>query len=64
MPGSKHGAETPSLLRRARHVVFRPIAGEPILSEVAAVFRVNEASPTVRNLIEQIRESPERRLSP
>jgi hypothetical protein len=34
------------------------------LSEVAAVFRVNEASPTVRNLIEQIRESPERRLSP
>jgi hypothetical protein len=57
----------PSIVRNVVHlpnVVFRPIAGEPILSEVAAVFRVNEASPTVRNLIEQIRESPERRLSP
>ena len=57
----------PSIVRNVVHlpnVVFRPIAGEPILSEMAAVFRVNEASPTVRNLIEQIRESPERRLSP
>lgn len=35
-------------------VTFRQIPGEPIMSEVAAVFRSEEASPTVKNFIAQI----------
>lgn len=35
-------------------VVFKPLAGEPITSELAAVFRRNERSPVVRNLIRQL----------
>ncbi len=50
-------AVIPSVLAnvvRMPDVVFRPLAGDPIPSEVAAIFRSNEASPTVRKLIQQI----------
>jgi DNA-binding transcriptional LysR family regulator len=40
------------------HVIFRPIDGEPIPSEVAAIFRCNELSLPVKRFIEQIRLSP------
>jgi DNA-binding transcriptional LysR family regulator len=40
------------------NVVFRPIAGEPIPSEVAAIFRTAESAPAVRMLIRQIASSP------
>ncbi|WP_394342522.1 LysR family transcriptional regulator [Pollutimonas thiosulfatoxidans] len=36
------------------NVVFKPLAGEPINSEVAAVYRGFERSPVVKNLIEQL----------
>lgn len=39
-------------------VVFRNIAEEPIVSEVAAVFRASEAAPAVRNIITQIQDTP------
>jgi len=51
-------AIVPSVLReivRMPNVVLRPLAGEPIRSEVAAVFRASESSPAARNLIEQLR---------
>jgi DNA-binding transcriptional LysR family regulator len=51
----------PSVLTSVVHmpnVVFRPLAGDPIPSGVAAIFRANEASPTVRKLIQQIVQSP------
>jgi DNA-binding transcriptional LysR family regulator len=35
-------------------VVYRPLAGAPITSELAAVFRRNEGTPAVRNLIRQL----------
>lgn len=38
-------------------VVFKPLAGEAIRSEVAAVFRKRERAPAVRNLIDQILHS-------
>jgi DNA-binding transcriptional LysR family regulator len=52
----------PSILTTVVHmpnVVFRPLAGDPIPSEVAAIFRANEHSPTVKKLIDQIVRSPE-----
>jgi DNA-binding transcriptional LysR family regulator len=52
----------PSILTtvvRMPNVVFRPLAGDPIPSEVAAIFRANEHSPTVKKLIDQIVRSPE-----
>ncbi len=52
----------PSVLTTIVHmpnVVFRPLAGDPIPSEVAAIFRANEASPTVKQLIRQIVQSSE-----
>jgi DNA-binding transcriptional LysR family regulator len=57
----------PSVLMNLVHVlnvVFPPLAGAPIPSEVAAIFRANETSPTVRKLIRQIVQSPETRLPP
>ena len=57
----------PSVLTTIVHmpnVVFRPLAGDPIPSEVAAIFRANEASPTVKKLIHQIVQSPETHLLP
>jgi DNA-binding transcriptional LysR family regulator len=57
----------PSVLTSVVHmpnVVFRPLAGDPIASEVAAIFRANEASPTVNKLIRQIVRSPETHLRP
>jgi len=44
-------------------VAFRQIHGEPIVSEVAAVFRGEEISPTVVNFIAQIRRTPVRDIS-
>jgi DNA-binding transcriptional LysR family regulator len=35
-------------------VVFKPLAGEAIMSDLAAVFRRNERAPAVRNLIRQL----------
>jgi DNA-binding transcriptional LysR family regulator len=43
---------------RIPNVVFRPLAGAPIRSEVSALFRTNEPSPAVRRLIRQIIQSP------
>jgi DNA-binding transcriptional LysR family regulator len=54
-------AVVPSVVREVVHlpnVTFRLISGEPIVSEVAAVFRSDESSPTVRNFVDQIRASP------
>jgi len=51
-------AIVPSVLReivQMPNVVLRSLAGEPIGSEVAVVFRTSEPSPAARNLIEQIR---------
>ncbi len=36
------------------NVVFRSLAGEAIASEIAAIFRADERSPTVRKLVRQI----------
>ena len=43
---------------RIPNVVFRLLAGTPIHSEVAALFRANEPSPAVKKLIQQIIQSP------
>jgi DNA-binding transcriptional LysR family regulator len=43
---------------RIPNIAFRALAGTPISSEVAAIFRAGEASPTVRNFIQQITQSP------
>ncbi len=50
-------AIVPSVLRnivQMPNVVLSPLAGAPIRSEVAAIFRAGERSPVVRNLIEQL----------
>jgi DNA-binding transcriptional LysR family regulator len=57
----------PSVVRDVIHlpgVAFNRIAGEPIVSEVAAVFRADEDSPTVKNFIRQIHTTPEQQLDP
>jgi DNA-binding transcriptional LysR family regulator len=46
------------------NVVFRPLAGEPIHSSIAAVSRQNERAPAVRSLIEQIQRTPVVEVSP
>ncbi len=54
-------AVVPSVLTsavRIPNVVFRPLAGAPITSKVAAVFRTSEAAPAVQKLIAQIRATP------
>lgn len=43
-------------------VVFRQLPGEPILSEIAAMFRSDEASPVVKNIIAQIKATPVRHI--
>jgi DNA-binding transcriptional LysR family regulator len=51
----------PSILTtvvRLPNVIFRPLTGDPIPSDVAAIFRANEASPTVKKLIYQIAQFP------
>jgi DNA-binding transcriptional LysR family regulator len=58
-------AIVPSMLAavvRIPNVIFRPIDGEPIPSEVAAVFRSDERSPPVKRFIEQIRLAPPEEL--
>ena len=44
------------------NVIFRPLTGDPIASDVAAIFRANEASPTVKKLIHQIVQFPKTQL--
>jgi DNA-binding transcriptional LysR family regulator len=54
-------AIVPNVLTRAvevPNVVYKEIAGEPIPSEVAAVFRRFERAPAVRSLIDQISRTP------
>jgi DNA-binding transcriptional LysR family regulator len=56
-------AIVPNVLRKAvevPNVVYKEIAGEPIPSEVAAVFRRFERAPAVRSLIDQISRTPVR----
>lgn len=51
----------PSIVRNVVHlpgVVFRPIAGEPIFSEVAAVFRAADPAPTVSHFMAQLLGCP------
>lgn len=60
-------AVIPSAFREIVHVpnvVFRPIAGEPILSDLAAGFRANEGAPAAKTFIQQILQSPEILLHP
>jgi DNA-binding transcriptional LysR family regulator len=55
----------PSVLTTVVHmpnVIFRPLTGDPIPSDVAAIFRANEASPTVKKLIHQIVQFPKTHL--
>jgi DNA-binding transcriptional LysR family regulator len=39
-------------------VVYRPLAGEPVESALAAIFRRNERAPAVRNLVAQCCAAP------
>lgn len=51
----------PSIVRNVVHlpeVVFRPLAGGPIVSEVAAVFRTQEHAPAVSHFVTQLLEAP------
>jgi DNA-binding transcriptional LysR family regulator len=43
---------------RIPNIAFRALAGDPIRSEVAAIFRTRESSPAVKNFIQQIVQSP------
>lgn len=45
-------------------VAFHRIAGEPVFSEVAAVFRAGESSPAAKHFIRQIQNTPPRQISP
>ena len=60
-------AVVPSAVRNVVHlpgVSFQAIGGEPIVSEVAAVFRSNETSPAVLNMIRQIQATSAKILAP
>ena len=60
-------AVIPSAVRNVVHlpgVSFQAIGGEPIHSEVAAVFRSSETSPAVMNMIRQIQATPAKILGP
>ncbi len=55
----------PSVLTTVVHlpnVIFRSLTGDAISSDVAAIFRANEASPTVKKLIQQIVQFPKTHL--
>jgi len=39
-------------------VVYKPLAGEPVTSELAAIFRRNDGSPAVKNLVRQLLATP------
>jgi DNA-binding transcriptional LysR family regulator len=55
----------PSVLTSVVHmpnVIFRPLTGDAIPSDVAAIFRANETSPTVKKLIHQIVQFPKTHL--
>lgn len=43
---------------RMPNLMFRPLAGEPIPSEVAAIFRTRDPSPTVTKLVQQLLQAP------
>ncbi len=51
-------AVVPESLRdcvRLPGMVYRPLAGEPLLAEIAAAYRRNEAAPAARDFIRQLR---------
>lgn len=55
----------PSVVRdivQLPNVTFRPIAGDAIPSEVAAIFRADESAPAVSTFIRQLHASTERQL--
>jgi DNA-binding transcriptional LysR family regulator len=43
---------------RIPNIAFRALAGDPIRSEIAAIFRTREASPAIQKFIRQIVQSP------
>lgn len=43
-------------------VVFGKIEGKPIISEVAANFRSDESSPTVKNFVSQVKQTLPREI--
>jgi DNA-binding transcriptional LysR family regulator len=43
---------------RIPNIAFRALAGDPVRSEVAAIFRTRETSPAVKNFIRQITQTP------
>jgi DNA-binding transcriptional LysR family regulator len=43
---------------RIPNVAFRALAGDPIASEVAAIYRTRETSPAIKNFVRQITQSP------
>ena len=47
---------------RIPNIAFRSLAGDPIRSEVAAIFRTREASLAVKNFIQQIVRSPAKQI--
>jgi DNA-binding transcriptional LysR family regulator len=47
---------------RIPNIAFRSLAGDPIRSEVAAIFRTREASLAVKNFIQQIVQSPAKQI--
>jgi DNA-binding transcriptional LysR family regulator len=47
---------------RIPNVVFRSLVGEPITSQVAAIYRTRDPTPAVKNLMQQIKKSTPVRL--
>jgi DNA-binding transcriptional LysR family regulator len=47
---------------RIPNIAFRSLAGDPIRSEVAAIFRTREASLAIKNFIQQIVQSPAKQI--
>jgi DNA-binding transcriptional LysR family regulator len=47
---------------RIPNIAFRSLAGDPIRSEVAAIYRAREASLAVKNFIQQIVQSPAKQI--
>ncbi len=43
---------------RLPNIEFRSIAGKPITSEIAVLFRADESAPSARNFIQQIVKTP------
>jgi DNA-binding transcriptional LysR family regulator len=59
-------AVVPDMLEAVMHlpdVVFVPVAGGVLVSELAVVFRCNEMSPAVNNFIRQMQQIPSAKVS-